>query len=105
MEVRYIRTFCENPESIALRRPLCGLDRCLMAQSRIFLMIFRDSSSRILRRNSADSAVFKFYDDSENVDLDNGSVLNDINATANEGYLKIVVGTTVRYIALYAKKG
>ncbi len=55
-------------------------------------------------QDSADSAVFKFFDDSENVDLDNGSVLNDINATANQGWLKLVIGSTVRYVALYAKK-
>ncbi len=56
-------------------------------------------------QDSADSAVFKFFDDSENVDLDNGSVLNDINATANAGWMKVVIGSTVRYVALYAKKG
>jgi len=55
-------------------------------------------------QDSADSAIFKFYDDGENVDLDNTGVLADISATANAGYLKVVVGTTVRYIALYAKK-
>lgn len=36
--------------------------------------------------------------------LTNGSDLNDISATANEGWIKVRIGSTVRYIPLYAAK-
>jgi hypothetical protein len=37
--------------------------------------------------------------------LTNGSDLNDINATANAGWIKVLIGSTVRYLPLYAQKG
>lgn len=36
--------------------------------------------------------------------LTNGSDLNDISATANAGWIKVRIGSTVRYIALYDAK-
>ena len=36
--------------------------------------------------------------------LTNGSDLNDISATANAGWIKVRIGSTTRYIALYAAK-
>lgn len=36
--------------------------------------------------------------------LTNGSLLNDISATANAGWIRVVIGSTTRYIALYAAK-
>jgi len=34
----------------------------------------------------------------------NGSTLNDISATANAGWVKVIIGSTVRYLAAYAEK-
>jgi hypothetical protein len=49
--------------------------------------------------------LFNFTDDNgEPVSLTNGSDLNDISATANAGWIKVLVGSTVRYIPLYAVK-
>lgn len=36
--------------------------------------------------------------------LTNGSTLNDISSTANEGWIRVLIGSTVRYIPLYAAK-
>ena len=36
--------------------------------------------------------------------LTNGSDLNDISATANQGWIKVRIGSTTRYIPLYAAK-
>lgn len=43
-------------------------------------------------------------DDGLPASLTNGSDLNDISATANAGWIKVLVGSTVRYIPLYAAK-
>jgi len=43
-------------------------------------------------------------DDGLPASLTNGSTLNDISATANAGWIKVLVGSTVRYIALYDAK-
>jgi len=43
-------------------------------------------------------------DDGKPASLTNGSDLNDISATANAGWIKVLVGSTVRYIPLYAAK-
>lgn len=43
-------------------------------------------------------------DDGLPASLTNGSDLNDISATANAGWIKVLVGSTVRYIPLYAVK-
>jgi hypothetical protein len=43
-------------------------------------------------------------DNGEPVSLTNGSTLNDISATANAGWIRVLVGSTVRYIPLYAAK-
>jgi len=49
--------------------------------------------------------LFEFADDLGNpVSLTNGSTLNDISATANAGWMRVKVGSTTRYIALYAEK-
>lgn len=55
-------------------------------------------------QDSAASAMFKFYDDGENCDLDIAVALNDIKNTANTGWIKVIIGSTVRYIAVYSKK-
>ena len=34
----------------------------------------------------------------------NGSVLNDISGTANDGYIKVIVEGETKYIALYDAK-
>lgn len=47
---------------------------------------------------------FATFTDGVCANLTNGSTLNDISATANEGWIKVTVGSTVRYIALYAAK-
>jgi hypothetical protein len=43
-------------------------------------------------------------DDGLPASLTNGSDLNDISGTANAGWIKVLVGSTVRYIPLYAAK-
>jgi len=43
-------------------------------------------------------------DDGKPASLTNGSDLNDISATANAGWIKVLIGSTVRYIPLYAAK-
>lgn len=49
--------------------------------------------------------LFDFTDDlGKPVSLTNGSDLNDISATANAGWMKVRIGSTTRYIALYAAK-
>ena len=49
--------------------------------------------------------LYNFTDDNgEPVSLTNGSTLNDIQSTANAGWIRVLVGSTVRYIPLYAVK-
>jgi hypothetical protein len=49
--------------------------------------------------------LFNFTDDNgEPVSLTNGTDLADIHLTANAGWIKVLVGSTVRYIPLYAVK-
>lgn len=49
--------------------------------------------------------LFDFTDDlGKPCSLTNGSDLNDISATANAGWIKVRIGSTTRYIALYAVK-
>jgi hypothetical protein len=43
-------------------------------------------------------------DDGKPASLTNGNILNDIQSTANAGWIKVLVGSTVRYIPLYALK-
>jgi len=43
-------------------------------------------------------------DDGLPASLTNGSDLNDISATANAGWIKVLIGSTVRYIPLYEAK-
>jgi len=43
-------------------------------------------------------------DDGLPASLTNGSDLNDISATANQGWIKVLIDSTVRYIPLYAAK-
>ncbi len=43
-------------------------------------------------------------DDGVPASLTNGSNLNDISATANAGWIKVLIGSTIRYIPLYAAK-
>ena len=50
------------------------------------------------------SEIFKFADDGTVVSVTNGSILNDISATANAGFVKIKIGSDVRYLAAYAAK-
>lgn len=48
---------------------------------------------------------FAHFDDITGLaSVTNGVILADISATANAGWIKVVVGTTVRYIPLYALK-
>jgi hypothetical protein len=47
---------------------------------------------------------FAFTDESDVASVTNGAILADISATANAGYIKVLVGTTARYIPLYALK-
>jgi hypothetical protein len=49
--------------------------------------------------------LINFTDDNgEPASLTNGSTLNDISATANAGWIRVLIGSTVRYIPLYAVK-
>lgn len=49
--------------------------------------------------------LFDFTDDlGKPCSLTNGSDLNDISATANAGWIKVRIGSTTRYIPLYAAK-
>ncbi len=49
--------------------------------------------------------LFDFTDDlGKPCSLTNGSDLNDISATANAGWIKVRIGSTTRYIPLYAVK-
>jgi hypothetical protein len=49
--------------------------------------------------------LFNFTDDNgEPVSLTNGTDLADIHLTANAGWIKVLVGSTVRYLPLYAVK-
>jgi hypothetical protein len=54
--------------------------------------------------NNVWTAFARFGDADGLASVTNGSILNDISATANAGWIKVIVGTTVRYIALYAAK-
>ena len=54
--------------------------------------------------NTGFTNLFTLLDDGHPASLTNGSDLNDISATANAGWIKVVVGSTTRYIALYAVK-
>lgn len=49
-------------------------------------------------------AILKVADDQTICSDDNQAILMDISATANAGFIKVEVGTTTRYIALYALK-
>ena len=54
--------------------------------------------------NTGFTNLLTLLDDGHPASLTNGSDLNDISATANAGWIKVVVGSTTRYIALYAAK-
>lgn len=47
------------------------------------------------------NAIFKFADDQTICSDDNQSILADISATANDGFIKVDVGGAAKYIALY----
>jgi hypothetical protein len=50
--------------------------------------------------------LYEIADDiGEPASLTNGSDLNDISSTANAGWIKVLIGSTVRYLPLYAVKG
>lgn len=51
-----------------------------------------------------DTAILRVGDDQTIASDDNQSILVDISATANAGFLKVVVGTSDKYIALYDLK-
>lgn len=48
--------------------------------------------------------VFEMNDAEGIASVTNGSVLNDISSTANAGYIKVKIGDTTRYIAIYEAK-
>jgi len=50
------------------------------------------------------SEIFKCADDGTIVSVTNGSILNDIHGTANAGFIRVMIGSTTRYIAVYAAK-
>ena len=50
------------------------------------------------------SGFAKFADCDGLASVTNGAILADISATANAGWIKVMVGTTVRYIPLYDAK-
>ena len=54
--------------------------------------------------NVAWGAFAKFADDSGLASVTNGAILADISGIANAGWIKVVIGTTTRYIAVYALK-
>lgn len=59
----------------------------------------------ILEVGTAPSVAYlKVPDDGTIASVTNGSILNDISATANAGFIKVVVGSTTRYIPIYAVK-
>jgi hypothetical protein len=47
---------------------------------------------------------FVFTDEADVASVTNGAYLNDISATANAGYIRVIIGSTVRYIPVYAAK-
>lgn len=47
---------------------------------------------------------FKFTDEADVASVTNGAYLADISATINAGYIKVLVGSSARYIALYELK-
>ncbi len=49
-------------------------------------------------------AYFKVPDDGTFASITNGNKLADISATANAGFITIVIGSTLRYIPVYAAK-
>lgn len=67
-----------------------------------------DVASAIVLTESGANTGFtnfvSFLDDGHPCSLTNGSTLNDISGTANEGWIKVLVGSTTRYIPLYAAK-
>ena len=54
--------------------------------------------------NVAWGAFAKLADDSGLASVTNGVILADISGIANAGWIKVIVGSTVRYIAIYALK-
>jgi hypothetical protein len=50
------------------------------------------------------TAFFKMLDDQTFASDSNEAILADISGTANAGFIKVVVGSATRYIALYAAK-
>lgn len=50
------------------------------------------------------TAVMRFGDDQTICSDDNQAILVDISATANAGFMKVIVGTSTKYIALYNTK-
>ncbi len=50
------------------------------------------------------TGIFRFGDITGVCSVTNGSLLNDISATSNAGYLRCDIGSTTRYLALYAAK-
>ena len=54
--------------------------------------------------NVAWGAFAKLADESGLASVTNGAILADISGTANAGWIKVIVGSTTRYIAIYALK-
>ena len=54
--------------------------------------------------NTIDTAFVRLPDDGTIVSVTNGSILNDISATTNAGFIKVLVGSNTRYIAVYEAK-
>ncbi|MFW9872055.1 MAG: hypothetical protein ACFFG0_03060 [Candidatus Thorarchaeota archaeon] len=50
------------------------------------------------------TAFVRLPDDGTIVSVTNGSILNDISATANAGFIKVLIGANTRYIAVYEAK-
>lgn len=95
--IRGVQIFCDN--NAGGNDPVESTGLCIWNQAGTII-----NAINVVNSGSGFTYFVKFTDDGAPASLTNGSDLNDISSTANEGWIKVQVGTTVRYIALYAVK-
>jgi hypothetical protein len=95
--IRGIQIFCDN--NAGGNDPVESTGLCIWNQAGTII-----NAINVVNSGSGFTYFVAFTDDGAPASQTNGSDLNDISGTANAGWVKVLVGSTVRYIALYAVK-
>lgn len=95
--IRGIQIFCDNASGAQVPVESTGL--CIWNQAGAIT-----NAINVVNSGSGFTYFVAFTDDGAPSSLTNGTDLADISGTSNAGWIKCLVGSTVRYIALYAVK-